>query len=190
VARDQHLGPGASVTVATGAGPRTLEVLRAEGASYEFRAQMGQPTDLQQAQIDVHGERITATVLGMGNPQCVILGPLPGQERFDRLGPALSTHPRFPAGTNVEFAHVEAPDRVRILIWERGVGPTTSSGTGTAASAVAAIAHGGAARRLTVVAPGGSQAVEWTDAGVSLTGWATVLMDGVWTGSVPRAAAP
>ena len=85
---------------------------------------------------------------------------------------------------------METPDRVRILIWERGAGPTSSSGTGTAASAVAAIAHGGAARRLTVVAPGGSQAVDWTDSGVSLTGWATVLMDGVWTGGLPRAEDP
>jgi diaminopimelate epimerase len=115
---------------------------------------------------------------------------LPSAERFAALGPALSTHPRFPAGTNVEFAQVETPERVRIVIWERGVGPTTSSGTGTAASAVAAIAHGGAARRLTVVAPGGSQTVEWTGAGVSLTGWATVLMDGVWTGGWPRVEAP
>ena len=124
----------------------------------------------EQAEIDVHGERITATVLGMGNPQCVVLGPAAGP---GAVRPAWARRCRrtrmFPAGTNVEFAHVEAPDRVRILIWERGVGPTTSSGTGTAASAVAAIAHGGAARRLTVVAPGGSQAVEWTDAGVSLT---------------------
>ena len=190
VAREQGLEPGAVVTVATGAGPKTLEVLRAEGSAYEFRAQMGQPADLAQTEIDVNGERITATVLGMGNPQCVVLGPLPSPERFAALGPALSTHPRFPAGTNVEFAEVEAPDRVRIVIWERGVGPTSSSGTGTAASAVAAIAHGGAARRLTVVAPGGSQTVEWTAAGVSLTGWATVLMDGVWTGGLPRAEAP
>ena len=82
----------------------------------------------------------------MGNPQCVVLGPLPDAERFNRLGPALATHAMFPAGTNVEFAQVEAPDRVRILIWERGVGPTTSSGTGSSASAVAAAAHGGAAR--------------------------------------------
>jgi len=190
VAREQRLGPGAIVTVATDAGAKSLEVLRADGSSYEFRAQMGQPANLEQTEIDVHGERITATVLGMGNPQCVVLGPLPSPMRFAALGPALSTHPRFPAGTNVEFAQVESPERVRILIWERGVGPTTSSGTGTAASAVAAIAHGGAARRLTVVAPGGSQTVEWTDAGVSLTGWASVLMDGVWTGGLPRAEAP
>ena len=119
------------------------------GASYEFRAAMGQPDRRAADRYRRAGETVTATVLGMGNPQCVVLGPLPAPERFDRLGPALSTHPMFPAGTNVEFAHVEAPDRVRILIWERGVGPTSSSGTGTAASAVAAVAHGGAARRLT-----------------------------------------
>jgi diaminopimelate epimerase len=189
VAREQHLGPGARLTVATGAGPKTLEVLQADGASYEFRTQMGHPTNLQQVEIEIDGERVTASVLGMGNPQCVVLGPLPGQARFEVLGPALSTHRRFPAGTNVEFAHIEAPDRVRILIWERGVGPTASSGTGTAASAVAAIAHGGANRRLTVVAPGGSQTVEWTADGITLTGWATVLLDGVWTGGMPRAEA-
>jgi diaminopimelate epimerase len=86
----------------------------------------------------------------------------------------------FPAGTNVEFAQVDAPGRVRILIWERGVGPTTSSGTGASASAVAAAAHGGAAREADVVAPGGTQRVEWRDDGVYLTGWAHVVMEGEW----------
>ena len=91
----------------------------------------------------------------------------------------------FPAGTNVEFAHVEAPDRVRILIWERGVGPTTSSGTGSSAAAVAAAAHGGALRALDVVAPGGTQRVEWLDDGVYLTGWAELVMEGQWLANVP-----
>jgi diaminopimelate epimerase len=130
----------------------------------------------------VLGETLTASVLAMGNPQCVVLGPLPGAERFNALGPALATHAMFPAGTNVEFAHVEAPDRVRILIWERGVGPTTSSGTGASASAVAAAAHGGAARAVDVVAPGGTQRVEWKDDGVYLTGWAALVLEGEWTG--------
>jgi diaminopimelate epimerase len=89
----------------------------------------------------------------------------------------------FTAGTNVEFAEIEARDRVRILIWERGVGPTTSSGTGSAAAAVAAAAHGGAARSLDVVAPGGTQRVEWLDDGIYLTGWAEILFEGIWTGS-------
>ena len=86
----------------------------------------------------------------------------------------------FPAGTNVEFAHVAAPDLVSIRIWERGVGPTLSSGTGSCASLVAAAAFGGAARTATVVAPGGSQRVEWRDEDVYLTGWAEILFDGEW----------
>ena len=118
--------------------------------------------------------------------QCVLLGPLPDADRFHRLGPALATHPMFPAGTNVEFAHVEASDRVRILIWERGVGPTTSSGTGSSASAVAAAAHGGAARAVDVVAPGGTQRVEWREDGVYLTGWAEVICEGRWRRQIPR----
>jgi diaminopimelate epimerase len=116
----------------------------------------------------------------MGNPQLVVLGPLPDRARFERLGAALATHAMFPEGTNVEFASVDAPDRVRILIWERGVGPTSSSGTGTSASAVAAAAHGGAARETDVSAPGGTQRVEWLSDGVYLTGWAELLLDGAW----------
>jgi diaminopimelate epimerase len=143
---------------------------------------MGQPTNLRQSTIAVAGESVTASLLEVGNPQCIVLGALPDADRFHRLGPALSTHAMFPAGTNVEFAQVEAPDRVRILIWERGVGPTTSSGTGSSASAVAAAAHGGALRSVDVVAPGGTQRVEWLDDGVHLTGWAEIIMEGYWIG--------
>src|SRR6185503_19264832 len=100
---------------------------------------------------------------------------------FQALGPALATHAMFPEGTNVEFVEVEAPDRIQILIWERGVGPTTSSGTGASASAVAAAAHGGAARSLDVVAPGGTQRVEWLDDGIYLTGWAELVSENEWS---------
>jgi diaminopimelate epimerase len=180
IARQQQLQPGETVTVETGAGTKTLDLLSHERSQYTFRAAMGVPTDLREEKIPVLGETITASVLGMGNPQCVVLGALPDAKRFNLLGPALSTHPMFPAGTNVEFAVVESPTRVRILIWERGVGPTTSSGTGSSASAVAAAAHGGAAREVDVVAPGGIQSVEWRDEGVYLTGWAEVVFEGEW----------
>jgi len=182
VARTQDLRPEATVTVDTDAGVKRLDLLAREGERYTFRAAMGQPTNLRQATIDVAGESVTASVLEVGNPQCVVLGPLPDADRFNRLGPALATHAMFPAGTNVEFVHIEAPDRVRILIWERGVGPTTSSGTGSSASAVAVAAHGGAARTMDVVAPGGTQRVEWRDDGVYLTGWAEIVLEGTWTG--------
>ena len=182
VARTEDLPPGVTVTIETTAGPKTLALLAREGQRFTFRTAMGQPTNLRQATIAVLGERVIASVLEVGNPQCVVLGPLPDPDRFDRFGPALATHPMFPAGTNVEFAEVQTPDRVGILIWERGVGPTTSSGTGSVAAAVAAAAHGGANRSVDVVAPGGGQRVEWVEDGVYLTGWAEVVLEGIWTG--------
>jgi diaminopimelate epimerase len=184
VARAQNLPTGTAVDVETDAGVKSLELLGREGERYTFRAALGPPEDVRQVAIPVGGESLTASVLRLGNPQCVVLGPLPDADRFNRLGRALATHAMFPAGTNVEFAHVEAPDRVRILIWERGVGPTTSSGTGASASAVAAAAHGGAAREVDVIAPGGTQRVEWRDEGVYLTGWADIVFEGEW---LPRA---
>ena len=180
VVRSQGLQPGATVAVETDAGVKTLDLLAREDERYTFRAAMGRPTNLRQATIAVAGEQIVASVLEVGNPQCVVLGPLPDVARFNTFGPALSTHPMFPKGTNVEFAEVEAPGRVRILIWERGVGPTTSSGTGSSASAIAAAAHGGASRSVDVVAPGGTQHVEWLEDGVYLTGWAEVTLEGNW----------
>jgi len=169
------------VHVDTGAGWKLLTLIARMGARYTFRAAMGQPTDIAQETLDVGGESLVVTTLGMGNPQCVALvGELPDNARFQRLGPALAAHPRFAAGTNVEFAKVEAPERIRILIWERGVGPTHASGTGACASAVAAISYGGAAREVDVIAPGGTQRVEWRDDGVHLTGWAEVLFEGRW----------
>jgi diaminopimelate epimerase len=182
VARAGALAVDTTITVDTGAGVKTLDLLAREGERYTFRAALGPPADIRQLQIPVAGEVVTATVLNMGNPQCVVLGPLPTLDRFNQIGPALSTHAMFAAGTNVEFAHVESPDRVRIMIWERGVGPTTSSGTGASASAVAAAAHGGAARAVDIVAPGGTQRVEWREDGVYLTGWAELIWEGKWLG--------
>jgi len=188
VVRLQRLRPGATVTIDSDAGVKTLDLLSQEDERYTFRAAMGQPTDIRQLQIDVAGEHITASVLRTGNPQCIVLGPLPTLERFNALGPALATHAMFPEGTNVEFVHVEAPDRIRILIWERGVGPTSSSGTGSTASAVAAAVHGGASRSIDVVAPGGTQHVDWDDTGAYLTGWAELVFEGSrlagWRGAV------
>jgi diaminopimelate epimerase len=182
VARAQSLRAGDTIDVETGAGAKRLVLRDVDGARFTFRTSLGPPVDLRQEELVAAGERLTASVLNMGNPQCVVLGPLPDAARFARLGPALATHRSFPAGTNVEFVSVTATDRLDILIWERGVGPTTSSGTGTAASAVAAAAHGGAARVVDVVAPGGTQRVEWDDEGVHLTGWAELTVEGAWIG--------
>jgi diaminopimelate epimerase len=186
VARDRESRPGDGITIATDAGSKRLELRSRAGQRLTFRAGMGAPEDIRQVPIQVAGETVTATILRTGNPQCVVLGPLPDIDRFNRLGPAIATHPMFPAGTNVEFVQVEAPDRVRISIWERGVGPTTSSGTGSCASAVAAAAHGGAGREMDVIAPGGTQRVEWRDEGIFLTGWAELVAEGQWLTTIRR----
>jgi diaminopimelate epimerase len=173
---------GTTLTIHTDAGPKRLELLGREERRYTFRAAMGQPTELRQVTLDVAGESLAVVTLRVGNPQCVRLESGLSEERMRRLGAALEHHPAFPEGTNVEFATVEAPDRVRILIWERGVGPTMASGTGACAAAVAAAAFGGAARDVQVTAPGGTQRVEWRDDGLMLTGWATVVFRGEWAG--------
>ena len=166
----------------TGAGERRLTLTSRSGDRYEFRAAMGHPTAVTEETIEVAGETLPIVTLNIGNPQVVaLMAALPDRARFERLGPGLSTHARFPAGTNVEFAVVERPGCVRILIWERGVGPTEASGTGACAAAIAAMTAGGAARALDGVAPGGPQRVEWTSDGVFLTGWAELLFDAVWT---------
>jgi diaminopimelate epimerase len=173
--------PLVGVTVDTDAGWKTLALVARTDRRYTFRAAMGPPANIAHETLQVAGERLEVTTLQVGNPQCVALvDELPDERRFHRLGPALATHARFPAGTNVEFAAIDAPDRVRILIWERGVGPTMASGTGACAAAVAAIAHAGAARDIEVSAPGGTQRVEWRDDGIYLTGWAEVVFDGHW----------
>ena len=168
------------IDVDTSAGRKHLTLEGSDGSAYLFAAAMGQPDGIHQITLEAAGERVLATVLSVGNPQCVVLGPLPDDDRFARLGPALERHPYFPNRTNVEFVEIESADRVRIRIWERGVGPTESSGTGSCAAAVAAASHGGAARSLEVLAPGGAQHVVWSDEGITLTGWAEILADGIY----------
>jgi diaminopimelate epimerase len=182
-------GADARVAVRTDAGVKELQRIGGDGARQTFRAAMGQPRDVRKAlPIEIAGESVQFALLNMGNPQCVVIGPLPDEPRFRRLGGALERHEMFPEGTNVEFADVEAPDRVRILIWERGVGPTASSGTGSCAALVAAASFGGAARDAEVIAPGGAQRVEWRADNVYLTGWAEVICEGTWLAQIPRTA--
>jgi len=177
LAHERGARRGASIDIATDAGLKRLELLAIDGPRYTFRAAMGQPEELRQQTIDVEGVPVEAVTLRVGNPQCIVLGPPSHvtQARLHAIAAKLAVHPVFPRGSNVELVTVEAPDRIRILIWERGVGPTEASGTGACASAVAAMAYGGAARDVNVASPGGTQRVEWTADGIFLTGWAELV---------------
>lgn len=168
------------LVIETDAGPKRLVRVESAGRRHTFRAHMGQPSDLRLLDLDCAGETVRVVALRVGNPQCVVIGAPLTDSRLRRLGPALEHHEAFAGGTNVELARVETPADLRILIWERGVGPTQASGTGACAAAVACAAFGGADRVVTVTSPGGSQRVEWLDEGLVLTGWAEIILTGQW----------
>ena len=170
-----------TLVIETDAGPKTLRLVAADAgaAGFQFEAEMGPPERLRRLRLVVGEETVEGGALMVGNPQFVVLGPL-DEARLARIGPQLQHHPEFPEGVNVELAQVVTPGEVRILIWERGVGPTLSSGTGSCASAIVAAAFGGARRTVDVVAPGGTQRVEWHESGVRLTGRAEVVFEGRW----------
>lgn len=173
--------PGSrQVTIDTPAGPKVLELQDQSSDMLTFRAAMGMPQDIRAIELEAAGQKVQAVALSVGNPQCVLLDEALLESRLHTLGPAIEHHPKFPDRTNVSFVKIEAPNRIRMLIWERGVGPTQASGTGACGAAVAAASYGGASRDIEVIAPGGSQRVEWRDDGVYLTGWAKLVFEGRW----------
>jgi len=181
MASEHRLHAGEFIHIHSDVGVKRLELLAVSGLRFTFRAYMGEPERIERARIDLEDEQVDAITLRVGNPQCVVLGEV-SEQRLHTVAASLSVHPHFPAGANVELAEVESPDRVRILIWERGVGPTEASGTGACAAAVASMSFGGAARDVSVESPGGTQRVEWRDDGLYLTGWAEVTAVCDWRG--------
>jgi diaminopimelate epimerase len=109
----------------------------------------------------------------VGNPHAVLTVPDPAAFALSEEGPRLEVHPRFPERTNVEAIAVVDAHRLRMRVWERGVGETQACGSGACASAVAAIVDSGCASPVTVDMPGGSVEVGVDDAlGLTLTGTA------------------
>lgn len=108
----------------------------------------------------VEGEEVRVTALSVGNPHCVVFVPRLDEADLRRLGPRLERHPAFPRRTNVQLARVAARDRIEVLVWERGAGPTLASGSSACAVAAAAVRRGLTDRRLAVALPGGRLEVE------------------------------
>lgn len=184
--------------VDTDAGPRGLERVSGSGPRYVFRADMGAPRlgsadvpfeldppaePVVSVPLEVDGRTFRVTALWMCNPQCVILTERLDFEELRRYGPKIESHARFPRKTNVEFCEVRDRGEIAIGIWERGAGETAASGTGSAASAVAAILNGKADERVTVRCPGGILEVEWVHRDrVFVTGEAVVVAEGRYFG--------
>lgn len=123
---------------------------------------------------------VAVTLVSMGNPHAVLWVDDVDEAPVETLGPEIEVHDRFPHHTNVEFVQVLAPDRVRMRVWERGVGETLACGTGACAVTVAAALTGRTGRSVTVELLGGELEIVWAEDGrVRMTGSATEVFEGV-----------
>lgn len=165
-----------NVLVRTGAGLKACELKKQDGNNFEFRSSMGEPEVGDPFSIKLsHGE-VTGTPVSMGNPHFSVFVAQfePG---WQAIAGQISNHRDFRHGMNVEFVKVLSPAEIEVRFYERGVGETMSSGTGSCAAAVASIHAGKVKSPVRVRSLGGAQTVEW-EREVFLTGPATLLCRG------------
>jgi diaminopimelate epimerase len=148
------------ITILTGAGLKTCTLTSHKEMQFEFEIAMGQPQVSDELTVrlapgPVHGIRVS-----MGNPHFVVFvddfAPVWQAEAAE-----IQRDQQFQDGVNVEFVAVKNIHEIEARFFERGVGETQSSGTGSCASAVAAISTGKAQSPVRVHTPGGTQTVRW-----------------------------
>ena len=131
------------------------------------------------APIEVNGEELHVTCISMGNPHAILFVEDLEALDFEVLGPALESHPAFPARANIEFVQVLSRTHLKMKVWERGAGPTLACGTGACALLVAAVLEGRADRACTVTLPGGDLLIEWHENNrLDMTGPAEFVFSG------------
>lgn len=130
--------------------------------------------------LDINGERIDVAAVSMGNPHAVLEVDDLADTRIDRLGPAITTHSRFPRGANAGFVEVLDPRNVKLRVHERGAGWTQACGTGACAAVAALRRRARVADAVRVQLPGGALDIEWQGPGHALwmTGPAAFVFDG------------
>lgn len=190
---------GDTVRVLTGAGVLPLTLIRGEGQEVvEVTVGMGEPRTTAEAipttlrssghqvvdcVLEVGDRRLPVTTVSMGNPHAVSFVDSITDELVLGTGPLMETHPVFPKGVNAEFAKVIAAGRIRMRVWERGVGETLACGTGACATVVAAILTGRASHgsEITVMLNGGELTINWPGSGmpVLMTGPAETVYTGI-----------
>jgi diaminopimelate epimerase len=168
----------------THGGVRNCRVIEASDPNYLIESEMGVPRVMPRTIVVDGVGNVAGAMVNVGNPHFVILVEtadfsvqgLPWQE----IGGRISSSPLFPHGTNVEFVRVLSEAEIAFRIFERGCGPTTSSGTGTCASSAAAMVLAGVDRSLTAWAEGGAQRTVWlaNDQVMRLTGPAEIVCVG------------
>ncbi|MFQ5737798.1 MAG: diaminopimelate epimerase [Acidobacteriota bacterium] len=174
----RHLSGERELLLETRSGTQSCVLLGERDLIWEYRLRLPPPSfsppripcqagpkleSIEDFCLQLGPDQVRIHALRVGNPQCVVfVDDLPAEAVFRRLGPALERHPFFPHRTNVSFARVDGSHRMKIRIWERGVGPTCSSGTGACGAAVAAIRSGRTASPVRVATDTGEQEVQWS----------------------------
>lgn len=151
-----------SVVVRTGAGVKTCTLVRRNGTEFEFETDMGEPQVGDEFSIKLAFGQVRGIPVSMGNPHFVVF--------VNEFGPGwqaeaaeIGKHHDFKYGINVEFVTVGNNGDIQASFFERGVGETQSSGTGSCAAAVASIAAKRVQSPVTVHTPGGRQIVRWEE---------------------------
>jgi diaminopimelate epimerase len=142
---------------------------------------MGKPEVGRPISVKIGAGEISGTPVSMGNPHLVVF-VIEFSARWHEEAAKIQQQEIFRDGVNVEFVSITGPNRIDVRFFERGVGETQSSGTGSCASAVAAIAAGHVKSPVKVHAPGGNQEVLWEGAEVLLRGPAQIICQGEFFG--------
>lgn len=148
------------IVIRTGAGLKVCNFISRSDTQYEFEIAMGEPEVGDEFPIKLAAREVRGIPVSMGNPHYVIFVKefAPGwQVDASEIG----RNPAFKYGINVELVTAMDKKNIGARFFERGVGETQSSGTGSCAAAVAAIVAQKAESPLRVHAPGGVQTVRW-----------------------------
>lgn len=130
--------------------------------------------------ITVGADTVDIGVVSMGNPHAVVPVTDVDLAPVNHLGPLLERHERFPNRANISFMQVVARNRIRLRVFERGVGETTACGTGACAAVAIGRLWGLLEPQVTVELPGGDLQIRWEGAGlpVWMTGEAVTAFEG------------
>jgi diaminopimelate epimerase len=166
--------------IETLAGVKQLRLLERDGNRFRLEMQMGRPPYSGEDvgyRLETSMGTWPVTILDVGNPQCALLVD---DLDFDwiELGREIEAHPHFPRHTNVSFIRVVDGHTIEVRFYERGAGPTLSSGTGSTGAAVAGILSGRVESPVRVVTPAGDLDLEWRDGEVLLRGPAEITARG------------
>jgi len=165
-----------TVVVRTGAGLRTCTLTSHRESLYEFETAMGQPQLGEAFSLKLALGQVCGVPVSMGNPHFSIFVDEFAPE-WQAEAAEIGRHSKFKQGINVEFVRIKNKENIEVRFFERGVGETQSSGTGSCAAAVAAIGSKKVSSPVQVQAPGGVQTVRW-DGEVFLRGPAQLICCG------------